>query len=368
MKSRARYHAVWPHAPLGATSECASRRPLGAVESAIVVIVTVPRVSKLADIDVPKRPLWRRALPFVVATALVAFVVLRLDTGAFLGALGRVSRGAFFGVTAGFIAALLVADTFGSVVLYRLTVAPMRYVDFFLLRGASYLPSLLNHHVGQAFLTYFLSRAYGVSLVRVAGSTLVAYAVWAGCILSFGTVSLAVVGDPTWLVLFVASGVTYLVILRVRPAWLEKRSLFAPLFEVGVVGHLVALAARVPHFFVLFFGHWALFEVFGIDIPWHDAVLYLPVLMVVTTLPITPQGFGTRDAFSALVFARYASGATEAERLAQVGAATLSWGIALTLLQAVVGLVLMRLSLARFGGDAGDGHPRDTSALVARRR
>lgn len=300
------------------------------------------------DIEVPRQPLWRRVLPFVIALALIAIVVSRLEMHAFFEALSRVNRWAFFGITAGFMVALLFADTFGSVVLYRLTIAPIRYLDFFLLRGASYLPSLLNHHVGQAFLTYFLARTYDVKLVRVAGATLVSYAAWAACILSFGTVSLALEGNPTWLIVFVVAGLGYLAVIGARPSWLVKRNLLAPLFETGVVGHLVAVLARIPHFAVLFIGHWALFDVFDIHIPFRSAAIYLPILMVVTTLPITPQGFGTRDAFSSLVFVEFAPGATKAEQLAQIGAATLSWGIGLTLVQAVIGLVLMRFALKRF--------------------
>lgn len=300
------------------------------------------------DIEAPRQPLWRRVLPFVIALALIGVVVSRLELSAFFAALSRVDHAAFFGITVGFIIALLVADTFGSVVLYRLTIAPIRYSDFFLLRGASYLPSLLNHHLGQAFLTYFLSRTYDVKLVRAAGATLLSYAAWAACILSFGTLALAFDGNPTWLAVFVVLGLGYFGVIQARPRWLAQYNLLAPLFETGVVGHLVAVLARVPHFGVLFIGHWALFEVFDINIPWVSAALYLPILMVVTTLPITPQGFGTRDAFSSLVFVQFAPGASEAERLAQIGAATLSWGIGLTLVQAVLGLVLMRFALKRF--------------------
>src|SRR5690606_33263805 len=159
------------------------------------------------------------------------------------------------------------ADTFGSVVLYRLTIAPIRYSDFFLLRGASYLPSLLNHHLGQAILTYFLSRTYDVKLVRAAGATLLSYAAGAACILSFGTLALACGGRPTWLAVWVGLRLGYLGVLQARPRWLARCSPLAPRFETGVVGDLVALPARGPPFGVLFIGHWAPFEVLDIHIP-----------------------------------------------------------------------------------------------------
>ncbi len=309
-------------------------------------------MSRPLAIDVPAQPWWRRALPFLLTVALIAFVVSRVERDAFVDALSGVNRGAFFLLTFGFTVALLAADTFASIVLYRWTIGPIRYRDFFLFRGASYLPSLLNHHVGQAFLTYALSRVYRAKLARVAGATLIVYASWAGCILTFATVALALQGNAKWLISFLIVGVSYLALLRLKPKWLVDRTLLAPLFETGALGHIVAVAARVPHFFVVFGGTWAIFEVFGIHIPWQAAAFHVPILMVISTLPVTPLGFGTRDAFSSLVFSEFALGTTEAERLSRVGAATLSWGIGLLIASGLVGLVLMRFALARFRADA----------------
>lgn len=293
-------------------------------------------------------PRWRTALPFLLATALVAFVLARVDMASFAGAISRVSHVHFFALALVYTGALLTADSLASVILYRWTVAPVRFRDFFVLRGASYLPSLINHHIGQAFLTYFLSRSYGVKLARVAGATLVGYASWAACILLAGTTALALAGRPLWLALFLALGLAYLAVLHLAPAPLARWALLAPLFEVGPVGHLLAFAARVPHFLVMFFGTWASFELFGVRLPAAQAALYLPILMVVTTLPITPQGIGARDAFAALVLQPFASGAGDAERLGQIGAATLSWGIGTSLVEALFGLLLMRCAMGRW--------------------
>jgi hypothetical protein len=66
--------------------------------------------------------------------------------------------------------------------------------------------------------------------------------------------------------------------------------------------------------------------------------------MVAVTLPITPQGFGTRDLLAAALFARYAPGDTTDARLAAVAAATTSWGIAISLVQALLGFLLLRFA------------------------
>lgn len=300
-----------------------------------------------------RAPIWRRALPFLLALALIGFVLSRLDLAAFARQLATLDYPVFLLVCVAFTFALLTADTFATVIIYRRSVAKIRFRDFWVLRGASYLPSLVNHHVGQAFVTYFLSREHGISLARVAGATLVAYASWAGAILGIGSLALALQGKPMFLVGVGAVGLAYLAVLAAKPRVLAEQRLLAPLFEAGVVGHLVALAARLPHFFVLFLGTWLPFRFFGVDIPLETATTQVPILMVLVTLPLTPQGLGTRDAFAAAAFLPFAPGATRAEQLARLGAATMSWGVALTLVELVLGVAMMRLAMPRLAKRAG---------------
>src|SRR5262245_61981790 len=119
------------------------------------------RPSALRD-GAARSPLWRRLLPFVIAVALVAFVLARLDLRTFVSHLSHVHYAGYFAFTFTFLFALLAADTFATVLVYRRLVAPVRFREFFVLRGASYLPSMLNHHIGQAFITLFLSRVYRI--------------------------------------------------------------------------------------------------------------------------------------------------------------------------------------------------------------
>lgn len=291
----------------------------------------------------PKQKLWRRVLPFALALALLAFVVARLDLVAFRAALSHLHVAPFLTFAVLWTVGLLSVDSLASVVSYRVSAGSGKFGPFFLIRGASYVPGLLNYHLGQAFLTYMTSRAWRVPLVRMAGATLLAYASWMGCLLGLASVALPLSGRP-WLFLLVpnGAGVVYLIVLAMRPARLTKISFLAPLFEAGVKGHLIALAARVPHLFMLVIGLWVPFFFFGVSIPVGPALLLIPVVLVATTLPLTPQGFGTRDVLCASFFTAYASGATDAERAAQIAACTTTWGITQTLMTALVGLACTR--------------------------
>ena len=289
-----------------------------------------------------------QALPFALALGLIAIVFSRLDLRTFVAHLAAVNVPAFFLFGVVFVLALLSADTFATVIVYRRTVAKISFRDFWVLRGASYLPSMLNHHVGQAFITYFLSRTHGVPLFRVAGATLLVYASWMGCLLGIGCVAIWQNGGSiTWIAAVLGVGLLYLLVLALRPAFLARTKLLAPLFEAGVTGHLIALFARLPHFVVLFLGTWLPFRFFGVNIPPGAAAAYIPILMVIVTLPLTPQGFGSRDAAAAFFFERFANGATHDDRLAALAAATMSWGVVFTVVEALMGLLLLRRAMPR---------------------
>ncbi len=299
--------------------------------------------------------LWKRVLPFGLAAGLLGVVALRTDFVAAKASLARVNVGAFVGFTAVFIAGLLAADALGTLVVYRRVIGPVRFRDLVVVRGASYLPSMLNHHVGQAFITVFLSRSHGVPLARVAGGTLIVYASWAACLLGVGMAAVLASGAPAgWLALPLATGIGYLGVLAARPRRLVEVEVLRPLFEAGVKGHLAAAVARIPHAIVLFLGTWLPMKLFGVDVPLGAALIYVPIVMVAVTLPITPQGFGTRELLATTLFAGYAAGADAAEREAAVAAATLSWGVVVTGLEAVLGVLLIRRAQRLLGARAGE--------------
>ncbi len=205
-----------------------------------------------------------------------------------------------------------------------------------------------------------MARAHGVSLARMAGGTLLVYVSWMGCLLGAACIAMVGAGLPLFTpALAFGAGILYLAVIAWKPAPLARLKLLAPLFEAGLVGHLIALAVRIPHFIVLFLGTWLPFNFFGIDIPPREAIIYIPILMVVITLPIAPQGMGTRDLFVATYFEAFAPGATHQERLAALAAATTSWLVAFTLIEAAMGLFLLRRAMptieARAQGQAQPG-------------
>lgn len=295
----------------------------------------------------PRAPLptWRRVVPIIVAVALVGYVASGIDWNTYWSHVVAVNYPAFLGSMALLMLAMLCADAFATRAVYRLTIANVSWGSLVVVRGASYLPAILNHHVGQAWTTYLLARVYGVPFWRVAGATLLVYASWAGCLLSLGGAAVLIAGYPlAWLLAPVGLGLGYLVVLHLKPRRLAETTLLAPLFEAGIRGHLVAMLLRMPHTLVCFVLTWLPFWFFGVRIPLDAAVTYIPIIMVVVTLPLSPLGWGTRDVLAATFFEQFVAAATREQRLAQLAASTTATAVTLTLLSAVVGLCFLRPS------------------------
>jgi hypothetical protein len=282
----------------------------------------------------------------VVGLALVGWVVSRLDLAAFVEALRTTDYPGFVAFTAAFAVLLLLADALATRAVYARTIGTVSFSELAVIRAASYLPSILNHHVGQAWLTYFLARVKGAPIWRVAGATLLVYATTFAGLYLFLLGGLPGLGaDLGWVVVMAAAvavaGVAYLAVIRWRPEALASRQVLQPLFEVGVKGQLVLVLYRLPHVGVQFLGAWIPFRFFGVDVPLEDALVLMPLLMFVVALPISPQGLGTRDALSLALFSHYAPG-TPDQQASAVVATTLSWLCTLTLLQAVASPLFMR--------------------------
>jgi hypothetical protein len=303
-------------------------------------------------------PIWRRVVPIVVAVALIGYVVSGIDWDSYWFHLLAVNYATFLGSMVLLVAAMLFADAFATRAVYRVTIADVSWRSLVVVRGASYLPAILNHHVGQAWTTYLLSRVYGVPFWRVAGATLLVYASWAGCLLILGGAAVWIAGYPiAWLLLPLGSGVAYLVLLYVRPKRLASMTMLAPLFEAGIRGHLVALALRMPHTLICFLLTWVPFWFFDVRIPLAAAATYIPIIMVVVTLPLSPLGWGTRDVLAATFFERFVAAATHEQRLAQLAASTTATAVTLTVLSALVGLIFMRPASRLLRGDDPEAPP-----------
>jgi len=238
------------------------------------------------------------------------------------------------------------------------------------MRGATYLLSIVHPVAGQGSFGWFLARA-GRSGWNAGGLVLlllVTQALALGVAAALGLLvapeSLRALTLPV-VALLAAGMLAYLAIIGLRPRRLAALPLLEPLFDAGVRGHLVTVAARLPHVALLVLLQWGAFRVWGIPVPLVAALGLTPIVLFVAALPITPGGLGTVQAVQASFFARFALAATVQERGGAVVALSLAHVALGVLVQMVVGIVCLQV-LRRYGLEPAE--ERTLSGAVGRLR
>ena len=246
--------------------------------------------------------LLKRWLPWGVAVAVLAVLFTRIPFAALRGSL---SQGRYLVLAAYVlfeILAVLPFDAWGT--REALTAAGVRrgFGEVLLARGATYLLGLLSYLVGQGGVGVWLARrgvkgaqaTAAVFLLVVSNGIVLVLIAAAGLLLDPPEEQRGLL-MPVVAACF-AGILVYLALIALRPAWLARWGALAPLFEAGLAGHLRAIAARVPHMLLLALLHWGAFRVWGIPVPLLRGIALMPVVLLVSALPITPGGLGSTQA------------------------------------------------------------------------
>jgi uncharacterized membrane protein YbhN (UPF0104 family) len=285
----------------------------------------------------------RTVAPWLVAASILGYLFYSIDLDAVGDAMSRVSLPAFGALIVAMSVGLISLDTFALWVAFREAIPEARLSprDVLNARAPSYLLAIVNYGAGQGGVVYFLKRNNDVPLARGVGAVLLtssAYVFVVAALVGIGLLAGAVPDDPTlrWVIIAMASGAPlYLIVVALRPGWLARRALLAPLFEAGLVGTLRVAGARVIYVLALLASHWAALRLFDVDVPIADGLARLPLLFFLAALPIAPAGLGTTQAAAIALFRDY--GAT-----ASVLAYSLSVQVAATIVLAAVGLGFLR--------------------------
>lgn len=255
-------------------------------------------------------------------------------------------------VLAVLILGVYLGDSFAIWKTFGWFVTPLSFREVLVVRGATYLLAFLNYTVGQGAIVYFVKRSRGVPILQGTAAVLMVMGINILLLLLLTTLGLFINPNlPAALRTIVyaayAALAVYVTVLFLRPRWLTSRPIFNVLFSAGLVGHLKALAVRVPHIGILMCFSFATLHAFGVKVPVTQALLCLPIVYFISVLPIAVMGLGTTQLALVYFFASYVPGATpEAAKAAVVTASLVSQALAMVI-QSLLGAFCMRNQLAR---------------------
>ncbi len=298
----------------------------------------------------------KKLAPYIIAAVVLGWVLHSTDRRKLLDALHHAPMLAFIAVSAVMLVLNCAADTFAMSAVFRRFGCIVPYKDLYLVRASTYLLAVVNYHVGQAAIIGYLYRVRRVPLLKASGWILFIIGVNVGTLFLLASAGAMRVNAEMRAMRLIplACGVgivVYAAILTWKPRFLAERTLFKPLFEMGIVGHAYGVAVRLPHIGVLLVWHFVSLRMFGIQVTPGVALLYLPAYFAVSSLPINVNGLGVAQLVAVYFFAPYfasAAGLTErAVGKPAVIAYTLATAGISTLLQMALGVVCLRWATAR---------------------
>lgn len=218
------------------------------------------------------------------------------------------------------------------------------------IRGATYLLGLINYNVGLGGIIYYVHKKrretpwieIASSLLLLAGWDTILLVGLASYGLFFAGVGGADASGLRILCLCLLGGlVPYALVCATRlkgPAWLERLRrwrLLTAVVRADLRAHAELWALRLPLHLFIVFGHWVALDLYDIRVPFDAALVYIPVIILIGVLPISPHGWGTTQAASLVFFSAYGP---EAGVLAY----SLMMNLIYLLFQVAVGLAFLR--------------------------
>jgi hypothetical protein len=259
------------------------------------------------------KKLVRNVGPWVVAVVALVVVMRAVKWTDLLHSFETVPLPFYLGSSLALIILNCAADCFAMYFVFGWFGCRVAYRELFVVRAATYLLAVVQYFVGQAAIIGFLHNRKGVPGWRAAGFILFISGINLGVLMLISAGGLIAGESPVpwlrWVAIAVGAGALfYALILAAKPKVLVKWTFLAPLFEMGVWGHVKAVVVRTPHVAVLILWHFIGLRSFGVAVPVWAAIVYLPAVFFAAALPISVQGLGLAQASAVYFFARYAGG------------------------------------------------------------
>jgi len=325
-----------------------------------------------------KKVSWKtrvgRLAPYVVAIGALVWVFKSTDPEKLKDVLVHAPLALFISVSAVMLVLNCAADTFAMGRVFSWFGVKIPFKELYVVRASTYLIAIVNYHVGQAALAGYLYRARRVPPLRASGMILFIIGINVGTLFLLasggaarGTGELRVLR----LVPFIcAVGVLfYGALLLAKPRILAERRLFAPLFEMGIRGHVMGILVRLPHVGVLMAWHFVSLRMFGIHVPPGAAILYLPAYFAVTSLPGNVSGLGPAQGVAIALFSQFVAapdGVSDPKLIAAAQHATVvAYSVATSTVSIILQLALGLIFLRRGAALGLSTHPTEPPAEAA---
>ena len=243
--------------------------------------------------------------------------------------------------------------------LFRWFKVPVSYRGMLLVRGASHLLLMLNFFVGQGGMTLLMNRWKQLSLKRAGSIILFSifndyYLLLAFCLVgAFRLPGVDLVsffqgteaGDLvrfiliSWLVFVLL--ILYFKLFLPRPSVrirVKKREIFSSFREAPLILYFKLMGVKTINFASGLITSYFALMAFGLHVPLGYLIVFLPIVWLISSIPITVMGLGTTQAAMLWLVAGFARGTGGPEAIeAAVLAYSLLWWFSFNVGRFIIG-------------------------------
>ncbi|HYC23266.1 MAG TPA: hypothetical protein VEI94_11205 [Candidatus Bathyarchaeia archaeon] len=254
------------------------------------------------------------ALPWVLTIAIFAFLFSHIPVTRVVQSLGAARWGWYVALMLPYSIAYLLLDALAVTVAVQRFHAPVRYSKVLPVRAATYVLSLVNSNVGQGGLALWLNRREGLPLLELAGTFVFLAFVEIYQLVIYSSLGVLLAGTRVpdlgvayaFLYVFLAAFLLYFNGLRAigwsRPA----PGLLATFGRARLSDYGVILAIKSVSLLLAIVVHHVALGLFGMSIPLLALLANLPLVFLVSALPITVAKLGTSQLAWSFLLGAYA--------------------------------------------------------------
>ncbi len=291
---------------------------------------------------------FRRALPWLVAAAILLFLFRDVELSEALRAADHADLSLFVPLSLGCVTTWWVIESTAFAQLFSRFNTPLSWAEARSIRAVTYLLTPINWNLGTGAIILHLRRSKGVAVLEATSSILFYGLIDALALGSFALAGVSVLPPSPTLegiargaagLLLVALGLLAL-FLREGPSWgwlqrIKQVAIFRTHRMARARDVAVLFALRFAYFggFVLFF--WIGARAFHVDVSLGLAAASVPLILIAGSIPVTPAGLGTQQAAILFLFAGHGSEA-------QILAFGLAVPVAQSLSRVLLGLFYVR--------------------------
>jgi len=279
--------------------------------------INLPREEKIRPFLLNPKT-WKRLLPIAVSCAILIYLFWYIDIRQCFRALINADMMIYVPALLVLIFATFLLDTQNLAATLEHFHYPLSWKNAFTLRGVTYLIMTIDYSVGMGVLIYYLKKHLGIPVMRSTGLMTFFNGITQKALVYMAIIGLIILSPTSallhnLLIFFIGFAILdflFIVALKMLPSRglalkIRNLNLLKVFHEASWRTYGILLFWRIIYyvFFIVFF--YVAVRAFNMQIPLIALIAYVPIILLVISLPIAPGGFGTAQATMLVLFKDY---------------------------------------------------------------